>query len=1596
MRMILLASVTLALAMIFIYPMIKAPRSVMASPYSSGPNPYATLSVPDEVLIGETFSFNVTFDNTSTNPTDEGYGPFIDLILPERGADGNLPSHACDGITFVSAQMVGVNGGPLPVTTYPTMYTACNLSTSPCAPLSMPHPYAGSGVATFNIPSGYQLTTIELPFGSFQPSQPPIIIQVTAQVSNLADANTALDIYVRGGFRFGALPNNGPPIFHTPPPLSIMNCIDWDDKKSVAPVVFTFLTEDPLSPTPGPCFDGTDNGGDGVIDADDPDCKRAKTYIGPEDETATGPNFPRQYKIILNIAKGQTLTNLTVQDCLPNNAVFISSTFPAVQVANNCFNFNFPSIMGGPTATDIVILINFYIPENANGNPVLDSATCANATSPNDVKATGLWQPLDLSDPQQTVTSDASSVDHLLTDKHLALQKSVKVYVSPVGPLPGNILQYTLDFQVSDYFTMGNLEIADTLLDGQSLSQTMPATLTVKDGFGTSTGNFTISPNSNPTLVQTADPTATCDSLAGTVGPVTGGTQLTFKISTALSQFGSNPRHLAGILTGGHAGSPSLTTPATGQIVFYAKIEDTFAYPHPGDKYVDKHDPIINCAIIRGELFKNVSSPTIPQTTGVKCDDDSHTNISILGGVLQKKIVCKNGTPISSLSTPQFAAGDTITFQIFMILPSGDTENLKFTDWLPKPVLPVGSLNGTIIPGPACPTSGQIVLGPQDTLHTLGLGNPTVIPDMMANTLTITYPPSLNNPANTFKVIDIRFTLTVSAAPYADGLLFNNEVQECEDNTFGKTFCQIAVAPFKLTEPSLKITKGVVWTGNPNQNASAVFTPPQVAPSGVTFLGPGSSCPRFNGTITSTKLNTTPINSDLSNVDANDVVTFAITVENTGTGLHGAFDVGIKDVLPGCVTLISPICVTYGDGTPIGYTGTLFGGGIVLNDSTGAGALAPFPNSTGHNIAVITFDVKIKSNVNPGCCLNRTDLTSYAAAEQGPNFVPAGFGGPFMDTAQVCILPAAEKCIRATSELHTAPGTTCLAAPNPVPVAIGEIMRYRLKVTLPEGVSPNFQLQDSLPVGVSYLGNLAVVFVSDNGITSSGLHAMSGAGLNLPGKLAACCGRPGTSFAPPLGNTTVSGQTVTFSLGTLTNSDNDPDSEFVLLDFNALVQNIPANQDGVNLNNNFQVLVSNSPLVTSNTVGAVIREPHIIVNKTVSPNPAQPGATATFTITLTNGTATAFDVAMIDALPASLLYVNGSGAVTTSSANCSTPVLTQGNPVKVNMAQFPVGCTVVVTFQALIRSTCPAQIPNTANVTYTSLPNLGTPPNSIGNATGSMTPGLTGALNGEEAYTASGSVILGVQCQSACAPRPNGMVAWWPLDEANGATIIQDIQPPNYNNGAPKPGPGVGAANSPSSINGMVQGAHFFLTPSYHEFPNHSRLNFGPGSFSIDAWVRLPSRNSPTIQSFVDKLSPPPGLQTGYAFYARHSGGTTDIVSLELVIANGTTVMTYVCTQPLAVNAWTHVAVTVDRSTVSGKVTFYVDGNPYQATGLSLAGNITNNVVLWMGRSRLNIPPGLSDPFELRLDEVELFKTVITPAEVQAIYAAKSLGKCRP
>ncbi len=129
-----------------------------------------------------------------------------------------------------------------------------------------------------------------------RPRPTSITVNVQATLSNLADLSTSLMVKARGGFRFGSDPlDNWCCDAVIVNPASIDGA-GWPSG-SLTPTLLTL----------------------------------SKAYSGSEDETATGPNFPRRYTVTAGIAASQSVTGLTIDDTLPDNLQFSSvvSTSPA-------------------------------------------------------------------------------------------------------------------------------------------------------------------------------------------------------------------------------------------------------------------------------------------------------------------------------------------------------------------------------------------------------------------------------------------------------------------------------------------------------------------------------------------------------------------------------------------------------------------------------------------------------------------------------------------------------------------------------------------------------------------------------------------------------------------------------------------------------------------------------------------------------------------------------------------------------------------------------------------------------------------------------------------------------------------------------------------------------------------------------------------------------------------------------------------------------------------------------------------------------------------------------------------------------------------
>ena len=1305
--------------------LIVAPRPVFAVG-----QPVATLNVPGQAPIGQPFTFTVTFDNA--HPTDTGYGPFVDLVFPATGMDGD------DGISFLNATYLGAA-----LTT-----TSITFDGDGC----VPHPYArltdGSMQQVCGTP-GDTLVVLQLPFGSFTPDQPPVEISVSAAISPSADLGVPLPIFARAGFQFGNDPLDNwccDPVLLNP---FNPNAPAWPGQP-VTPTLFSVR----------------------------------KTYLGPENETATGPNFPRQYRIDVDVAAGQTVTNLEISDTLPPQMQFVALdavlvngsptgsvavSTPSTTTPGGTLTRRIASVTGTTSAADASMIFTFYVPRlDAGGNAVLDPASGAPRAVENNAGAGATWTPVDPRDPPTSVSASAGAPGHTLAARSIATQKRVSVVndTGAAGPTPGDTLEYTVEVQISDFFAFNQVTLADVLSDGQRFDPSFPPTLQVDgNGFVAATApfapaNYTVAPNYTP------------DSPA----PNDGTTSIQFRISDELLTRGQSGNLPGGCVPPAGTGGPPPNCagyndgPTTARVVFRAVIQEDFSDDFPsGDRSVDEGDTLRNQVTVTGALL-NVANLG---ATGATAGDGSAASATVGRGALSKSIYALNGN--TTLPNPvQVAPGDTLTYRLQLTLPTSDAENLRLVDYLPLPIFPVTAFTFDPTIAGSVPPVNTATYGPADTWRArfpvATVPHPTVSVSATGNAVSFNFG-TFDDPQSLPSRIDLLLTVRASDRPTADRLLLTNQVRRLSNSTGLAEAADDAIVQVLMTQPILRVSKGVTGSSNPG----ALLSP--ATPGPVAFAPPGASGAPFSGVIGSDALATTPVDSNIAGVDANDLVSFAIVIENTGSSNRGAFDIAITDILP--PGLIIPtggaglnLKVYNGAGSPIpfiylggggpGVEDDLFNNGIQLID-TSVGACQGYHPNNGSNIIVITYDLQVDPSVQPGqVILNRGTLTGYAGDEGGTNHVdPAG--PPFDQASVTAALPALEKTVVSTSAAHTEETAT-------PPVAIGEIVRYRLAARVPEGAWSNFQIQDRLPPGLRFLNDntaRAALISNGAGLTSS---ALSGPGLAITGNAPAA-----PSFALPDAavsasatandDSYASGTDVFFSLGNLTNADNDLDAEYVVVEFNALVENVAGNTAGIQRANDFIVYRAGSPLtapggaqpIASNSVAARVVEPARTLDKVII-NPASAtgdaGDTVTYRIDYANpagaNVTDAFDVRITDALPANLTLNLASVNVTLNGGAVGAANASAGNTVEVTIDRVPPGGSVRIEYSATVGSsvTPGQQVTNTANLSYTSLPG----PNGAAagaNPTGSATPGAPGAETGERIATASDPATLTI-----IAPQP--------------------------------------------------------------------------------------------------------------------------------------------------------------------------------------------------------------------------------------------------
>lgn len=1107
--------------------------------------PSVTISAPTPAtpLYATDFKFNISVANNGTT----GYAPYVDF----------LNFYLFDFVSASYGQHLFTNQGCVAGDGYTA--AVCTLNSAGC----VYHPqYSYSSLSNYVCYgsgfAGYELVVLKLPLSALASTQPTASIEITGHVHYRFD----LDYFARAGFELGADPFDNP---ETDP--TIVGVLGTRSIR--APV----LTLNAYSPTI------------------------------QDDKFAAGPNFATNYRFTVDAPDGLAFTNLTLIDFLPNNLEYIRliSVAPgtdyeqddvpispgAYSPPNNDLRIRWPVFTGTSADTDASIEFNLGVPLlNASGTAVLNGSTGACAAAINQGQAIG-YDTFNVIDPLTACS--------LITEKQVAVTSEA----GPAGYSPGDVLEFTLQFKISDYFGFNNLILSDNYSDGFDFVAGFTPTLQVTEHESSTSGNFNAL-NFNRV-----------------------GTTMTFNISDELVTRGFGVT--AGELLGGckeTAGSVvdncGFNKGATiGTIKFRLQIADTYS-----SGYVSEGDKIWNGFNLSSRVVGSVNSLT---------DTNPQQDFYIVkSGLAEKTIYAVNGSTTAPLPTA-VVPGDTITYRVKYTTITSDIKNLIIDDYLALPFLhatEVDVFEGSKSATP--PAVGHAQFGPSDTYKSTFGPAPTMTSDAASNRLSFDFGTlQLGTEAST--VMDILFTVTVGSDPYMDDIKFVNRGVMRQTNSTGDVLTsEVADSGIFYQTPKLVLKKGLVSRAD---SSGASFTPTTVGP--VAFTVPGSACPppRFSGTINSTNLTTSPINSNVYNADAGDVVTYAIVVENTGQSAKGVYDIRITDTLPSD-GLKEPatgynFCVTNGAGAVLNKTITALAGAqyqFDITDNANSGALSAYSASSGQNILIITYDMEVRDVPMATPYQTSAKLNNYSNTDGGPNLTD---GGPTeWDTAQVAITtPMPSQTIIRSSEAHTADASN--------QVGIGEIIRLRFLASLPEGTNADVRyyndiFDNSSYNGIKFLndGTAKVALVSnDAGITASRLNAAL-PGLNVTGSAANIASIRPTCVLPDANvsaawdyNTNndnyTRGTDVSFIFGDVINSDRDADPEYIVVEANFLVLNSYYNYYADTyyrlLLNYFRLYRAETALVNSVPIWYFIAEPHNVLSVNVnssSSGPPPPPTTA--------------------------------------------------------------------------------------------------------------------------------------------------------------------------------------------------------------------------------------------------------------------------------------------------------------------------------------------------------------------------------------------------
>ncbi|WP_413694598.1 VCBS domain-containing protein [Pseudomonas sp. JUb96] len=646
--------------------------------------------------------------------------------------------------------------------------------------------------------------------------------------------------------------------------------------------------------------------------------------------------------------------------------------------------------------------------------------------------------------------------------------------------------------------------------------------------------------------------------------------------------------------------------------------------------------------------------------------------------------------------------GESMRYDIIVTLPEGGTQNLRIDDLIP--------------PGMRLDTSFNGGLGYQIITTTAGSG--ALGADFVGSVVVS----GIGGQGGTLgdDGVDARLTFSVSGAS-ADNQTGNNSfvirLQLVANNVIGNQ-----------ANKSLQNSAQVLYS-DPDADTPNGTTPVD-RPVALTGGQPTITVREPTLQVTQELTSTT----GAAGYDEGDPVEFTITISNgTSSSDFNAFDISLLDNLPTEIDNLTLVGVLYQNGATNngGVDFELVDG--QLRTVSGANIDIAKGGSIVLRISgVINATAAAEASFDNQAMVQWTSLDGTQAGER--TGVDGTLNSGVLNDYQLIsslIVPVAQAI--SISRVGGLPDTPP-SSPTDGPVeqvTVGEVIRYRVVVLVPEGDNPNYQIQITLANGLEFIAPdelanaLRIAFISNGGLTSDA-NLIIGGTLDIDGNENSAEALPITpdlSGAAPTGIFDPSrlvivtnpdgSQTITFNLGNVTNGNgNDDDLEGISLEFNVRVSNEASNIAGAQLGVSAQEIVNGNARASSDTLFEQVVEPSFTgLDKHISsfdPNPGGSTGTATVQINFTqNGGLPAFDTQLTDSFAGgsgyTLLSVQING-ITYGPGNlpAGVSVSTSGG-LSVNFDQLDVGAQVSVVYQVTLPN---AQIiaSSDATLTWSSLP----------------------------------------------------------------------------------------------------------------------------------------------------------------------------------------------------------------------------------------------------------------------------------------------------